>query len=138
MDNKNNDIYTYYFVDDTKYEINFKTGKISRRWLKELEELDRKEYNINHAETRRHCSLNAIDPRNLGGPFKDSKAEAALENVIVKEFMGKLPLGLQQIAGMLYMGYTQAEISRLMNTPHATISYRVKLIVGYLEKYMKE
>ena len=34
---------------------------ISSEWLELLLDLDRREYNNNQTETRRHCSLNAMD-----------------------------------------------------------------------------
>lgn len=39
-----------------------RSSQISEEWIRILQELDRQEYNNTHAETRRHCSLNALDP----------------------------------------------------------------------------
>ena len=43
--------YKYEFANENK------TIEISEEWISVLEELDRLEYNNNHAETRRHVSL---------------------------------------------------------------------------------
>ena len=43
---------------------------LGSRWLAELQELDRCEYNNNHAQTRRHCSLEAQDPEGWGATMK--------------------------------------------------------------------
>ena len=47
--------YKYGFVNETK------TIEISEEWICVLKELDRREYNNNHAETRRHVSLSHGD-----------------------------------------------------------------------------
>ena len=43
--------YKYEFANENK------SIEISEEWISVLEELDRLEYNNNHAETRRHVSL---------------------------------------------------------------------------------
>ena len=45
--------YKYKFANENK------TIEISEEWMSVLEELDRREYNNDHAETRRHVSLDS-------------------------------------------------------------------------------
>lgn len=59
------DTYIYQFADGTLSTLVFSSDGISdidSSWLSELQELDRLEYNNNHAQTRRHCSLDAGKP----------------------------------------------------------------------------
>ena len=52
--------YTYTFA--TGETITLTKEHISEEWVSVLMEMDRVEYNNEHAETRRHCSLDFIDP----------------------------------------------------------------------------
>ena len=57
--------YVYNFADGSSTTLVFNSDGISdinSSWLSELQELDRQEYNNNHTQTRRHCSLEAQDP----------------------------------------------------------------------------
>ena len=65
--------YVYNFADGTKSTLVFGSAgvtDIDSSWLSELQELDRLEYNNNHAQTRRHCSMDAQDPEGMGGYYE--------------------------------------------------------------------
>ena len=49
--------YNYEFLDET-VEV-----EVSKEWMEVLLELDKREYNNDHAETRRHISLDMFDDR---------------------------------------------------------------------------
>ena len=58
---KNTFEYTYTFA--TGETVTLTEEHISEKWVHVLKEMDRKEYNNNQAESRRHCSLQARDPK---------------------------------------------------------------------------
>lgn len=67
------DTYIYRFADGTSSTLVFSSADVDDMgscWLAELQELDRREYNNNHAQTRRHCSLEAQDPEGMGATMK--------------------------------------------------------------------
>ena len=84
----------YQFVTETT-EV-----EVSDEWGSVLLELDRQEYNLNHKETRRHCSLEAYDQdHNLVGADDDvlETVIAAFEQEEIKKAISKLSKPQQEI-----------------------------------------
>ena len=81
------DTYIYRFADGTSSTLVFGPADVAglgSRWLAELQELDRCEYNNNHAQTRRHCSLEAQDPEGMGGYYEGDNMDRVQFNLEVK------------------------------------------------------
>ena len=95
------DTYIYQFADGTLSTLVFSSDGISdidSSWLSELQELDRLEYNNNHAQTRRHCSLDAQDPEGMGGYYEGDNMNFVQFDLEVEEFLSTLPTDLEVIA----------------------------------------
>ena len=62
MENTTEYRYTYANGDVAVLTLGTGEGQISEKWMRILKDLDRRKYNNTHTETRRHCSLEALDP----------------------------------------------------------------------------
>ncbi|WP_297233908.1 hypothetical protein [uncultured Flavonifractor sp.] len=70
---KRHDTYVYYFADGSRSTLVLGADDdscVNGAWIAELRELDRLEYNNQHTQTRRHCSLDAQDPEGMGGYYE--------------------------------------------------------------------
>ena len=87
------------------YKYEFVTGavevEISEEWAAVLYELDRREYNNNHTETRRHISLDTVKNNNKSviSPEPDVADLIVLKEELqmVEMAIGSLPLGQQEV-----------------------------------------
>lgn len=130
--------YVYNFADGTKSTLVFGSAgvtDIDSSWLFELQELDRLEYNNNHAQTRRHCSLDAQDPEGMGGYYEGDNMNFAQLDLEVEEFLSTLPTDLEVIARLLYTGFSAAEIARQQGVNRSTICRKIKKIQDALTRY---
>lgn len=109
-----------------KYEFATETTEIevSEEWGSILLDLDRQEYNINHKETRRHCSLEAF---NLDGNLFQSDDNLEKE-IIEKDLNLRLNNAIQELTDaqkkrfLMYMdGKTYREIAKAEGVDHKQI-----------------
>ena len=130
--------YVYNFADGTKSTLVFGSAgvtDIDSSWLSELQELDRLEYNNNHAQTRRHCSLDAQDPERMGGYYEGDNMNFVQLDLEVEEFLSTLPTDLEVIGRLLYAGFSAADIARLQGVNRSTICRKIKKIQDALTRY---
>ena len=130
--------YVYNFADGSNTTLIFSFDGISgidSSWLSELQELDRLEYNNNHAQTRRHCSLDAQDPEGMGGYYEGDNMNFVQLDLEVEEFLSTLPTDLEVIARLLYTGFSAAEIARQQGVNRSTICRKIKKIQDALTRY---
>ena len=130
--------YVYNFADGSNTTLIFSFDGISgidSSWLSELQELDRLEYNNNHAQTRRHCSLDAQDPEGMGGYYEGDNMNFVQLDLEVEEFLSTLPTDLEVIARLLYAGFSAADIARQQGVNRSTICRKIKKIQDALTRY---
>ena len=130
--------YVYNFADGSNTTLIFSFDGISgidSSWLSELQELDRLEYNNNHAQTRRHCSLDAQDPEGMGGYYEGDNMNFVQFDLEVEEFLSTLPTDLEVIARLLYAGFSAADIARQQGVNRSTICRKIKKIQDALTRY---
>ena len=130
--------YVYNFADGTKSTLVFGSAgvtDIDSSWLSELQELDRLEYNNNHAQTRRHCSLDAQDPEGMGGYYEGDNMNFVQLDLEVEEFLSTLPTDLEVIARLLYAGFSAADIARQQGVNRSTICRKIKKLQDALTRY---
>ena len=130
--------YVYNFADGSNTTLVFSFDGISgidSSWLSELQELDRLEYNNNHAQTRRHCSLDAQDPEGMGGYYEGDNMNFVQFDLEVEEFLSTLPTDLEVIARLLYAGFSAADIARQQGVNRSTICRKIKKIQDALTRY---
>lgn len=109
---------------------------ITAEWLEMLLDLDRREYNNEHAETRRHCSLDAFNQDETLFASEKDGFEEFYEEETWKE-MCKLLTEREKVIGDLYFrqGYKQAEIARIFELDYTRISQILRKIRKKLKKY---
>ena len=130
--------YVYSFADGTSSTLVFSSAGVTgidSSWLFELQEFDRLEYNNNHAQTRRHCSLDAQDPEGMGGYYEGDNMNFVQLDLEVEEFLSTLPTDLEVIARLLYTGFSAAEIARQQGVNRSTICRKIKKIQDALTRY---
>ena len=130
--------YVYNFADGSNTTLVFSFDGISgidSSWLSELQELDSMEYNNNHAQTRRHCSLDAQDPEGMGGYYEGDNMNFVQFDLEVEEFLSTLPTDLEVIARLLYAGFSAADIARQQGVNRSTICRKIKKIQDALTRY---
>lgn len=109
---------------------------ITAEWLEMLLDLDRREYNNNQTETRRHCSLNAMDQDdNQIATEKDAFADF-YEEETWKE-MCKVLTERERLVGDLFFrqGYKQKELAKIFEVNEARMSQIIRKIRKKLEKF---
>lgn len=114
---------------------NDKNG-ITSEWLEMLLDFDRREYNNNQTETRRHCSLNAMDQDDNQIPIDKDMFEDFYEEETWKEMCKELT-EREKVIGDLYFrqGYKQAEIAKIFELDYTRISQILREIRKKLKKY---
>ena len=130
--------YVYNFADGSNTTLVFSFDGIygiDSSWLSELQELDRLEYNNNHAQTRRHCSLDAQDPEGMGGYYEGDNMNFVQLDLEVEEFLSTLPTDLEVIARLLYAGFSAADIARQQGVNRSTICRKIKKLQDALTCY---
>lgn len=144
INNKNE--YSYKFV--TGEVIVLKTDNctceneghfLSEQWIEQLQNLDREEYNNNHKETRRHCSLEAYN-------LDDTLLASSKDYFGVfdeKNLWNELSTSLtyrQKMIGDLYFrqGYTQNELAKALGVSQVRINQIIADIRKKLVKYQND
>ena len=109
---------------------------ISSEWLELLLDLDRREYNNNQTETRRHCSLNAMDQDDNQIPSAKDDFGVFYEEQTWLE-MCKVLTEREQLIGDLFFrqGYKQRELAKIFGVNEARMSQIIRKIRKKLEKF---
>lgn len=109
---------------------------ITSEWLELLLELDRREYNNNQTETRRHCSLNALDQDDNQIPTEKDTFDEFYEEETWRE-MCKVLTERERLVGDLFFrqGYKQKELAKIFEVNEARMSQIIHKIRKNLEKF---
>ena len=125
-----------------KYEFSNETVEIEveDRWADVMLELDRREYNANHRETRRHCSLDAL---NLDDSFLPSdtdvegdyirEAEAERLHAAIAKLSPRQQYLIQQV---YFENRSYADIARQEQRDRSTIRKATDAAVKKLKKFL--
>lgn len=124
----------YEFADET-VEI-----EVTDEWGSILIDLDRQEYNNNQTQTRRHCSLDAL---NLDETLLPSD-EDVLGDVITAEENERLQWAIGQlkphqqdlVRRVHFKGEKLIDIAREQGVTRAALSIRMKVIYANLKKFL--
>ena len=124
-----------------KYEFANETIEIEveEEWADIVIDLDRQEYNINHKETRRHCSLEAY---NLDDALLPSDEDVE-RDVIADEDKKRLYKAIaaltpdqQELVHRVYFNNERlADIAREQGVSRAALTNRMNRIVASLKKF---
>ena len=124
----------YEFADET-IEI-----EVSEDWGAVLIELDRQEYNNDHAETRRHCSL---EEYNLDGNLVSNGGDVE-DAFLISEDNKKLYAAIKKleprqqylIEQVYFLGRKQVDIAAEEGVSHVAITYALQRAVKKLKKFL--
>ncbi len=125
-----------------KYEFATETVEIevTEEWANIMLELDRQEYNSNRRETRRHCSLDAL---NLDDAYLPSDEDVVrdvitkIENERLYEAISRLsPRQKYLIEQVYFNGRTYSDIAREEHKDKSTIRESVMYALKNLKKYL--
>ncbi len=126
-----------------KYEFSNETVEIEveDRWADVMLELDRQEYNANHRETRRHCSLDAL---NLDDSFLPSGTDVEGDYIRQAEAdrlhaaIAKLSPRQQYLIRQVYFeNRSYADIARQEQRDRSTIRKATDAAVKKLKKFLE-
>lgn len=127
----------YRFVNGEKASID-----VSGDFEKIIIELDRNLYNNNHAETRRHMSLDALEEdtlKDMGLDLEDQVLNRADSKTLYKA-ISKLSLDEQELIHNLYLGdhpITQKEYAERLGITSSTMRKRVERLKSKLSHLVK-
>ena len=109
---------------------------ITSEWLELLLDLDRREYNNNQAETRRHVSLNAMDQDDNQIPTEKDLFGEFYEEETWREMCKVLTERERLIGDMFFrQGYKQKELAKIFEVNEARMSQIIRKIRKKLEKF---
>ena len=109
---------------------------ITSDWLELLLDLDRREYNNNQTETRRHVSLNTMDQDNNLIPSDKDDFNEFYEEQTWKEMCKSLTEREQLIGDLFFrQGYKQKELAKIFGVNEARMSQIIRKIRKKLEKF---
>lgn len=124
-----------------KYE--FVTGvievEVTDEWGTILVDLDRQEYNINHKETRRHCSLDAYNLDDALFPSDEDVVRDILtaeNNQRLFEAIAHLDAEQQELVRTIFFEeMSVSEYAKLHGITQPAASQRKKAVLKKLKKY---
>lgn len=124
----------YAFATETlEVEISEKDGNI-------IVDLDRQEYNVNHKETRRHCSLDAFNLDDALFPSDDNvEAEAAAKDEKRRLYAAIAKLSPRQqylIRQVYFEGRKYTDIAREEGVDRTAISHATDRALKRLKKFL--
>lgn len=125
-----------------KYEFATETIEleVSEEWTNILIDLDRQEYNVNHKETRRHCSLEAYNlDDNLLASELNVEAEVLKEDKRreLMEAIEKLsPDQRELIQAIFFEGISVSEYARRKGVSQPAVTQRKDTVLKTLKKFL--
>jgi len=127
-----------------KVEYEFVTGtvevEVPDEWGTVLIDLDRQEYNNDHKETRRHCSLEAYNQDNTLLPSDEDVMRDILvgeDKQCLREAIGRLEPRQQKLIRQVYFeGRTFTAIAQEEGVDRTAVSKATKRAVKKLRKFL--
>lgn len=119
----------YKFIDET-VEI-----EVEEDWGNLVIDLDRQEYNNNHAETRRHASLSAMSYE--GDYFEDDRADLSryADVLALRDAIQNLPDRQREIIHLHFFEQLGIrEIARQLGLDHSTVRESLNAAIKNLKK----
>jgi len=114
--------------------------EVDEIWGELLMDMDRREYNNDHKETRRHASLDELNLDDTLLPSKDNVEGEILRNEEMAELIGALEILTPEQLGLVkkvyFEGRTMASIAIEEGVSKAAITYRMKVINEKIKKIL--
>lgn len=133
--------------DNGKYTVSyfFADGiqriEIDTKWAAVLAELDREEYNANHRETRRHCSLDGFDADGeffLAGDDAVGGIAALESSLELTAALDSLSPDQRELVVQVYFNKAkQKDIAAKKGVSPAAVSGQLKTALRHLKKFFE-
>lgn len=125
----------YEFVNGEVVEI-----EVSEEWAEVLKELDRKEYNDNHRETRRHCTLSVQGDQGLWLVDEELDPYVIVEkkenNIVLHKAMQSLTEKQRDIVSKVYFeGVPIGEYAEIKGISQPVASKRLASAIKNMKKF---
>ena len=124
-----------------KYEFANETIEIEveEEWADIVIDLDRQEYNLNHKETRRHCSLEAYNLDDALLPSDENVERDVIDDEDKKRLykaIAALTPDQQELVRRVYFNNERlADIAREQGVSRAALTNRMNRIIASLKKF---
>lgn len=116
--------------------------EVDEKWATLVLELDREEYNDNHRETRRHCSLDALNLDDALLPSEVDVFEAVADTETKRNLYRAIeklnPQQRELIWRVYFLGERPADIARELGVSKTAIHNRLQRIFSQLQKNLPE
>ncbi len=113
---------------------------VDEAWGEMLMDMDRREYNNNQTETRRHVSLHEVDQEENCLPADYSLEDEILQKEEMKELVEALeilsPEQLKLVRAIYFEGKSVNSVSAELGIDHSAVSHRLRTIRKKLEKVL--
>ena len=125
-----------------KYEFANETVEVevSEEWGDIIVDLDRQEYNVNHKETRRHCSLEAYNLDDALLPSDEDVESEYLQKEQYKKLyhtLGQLsPRQRYLIEEVYFKNRSVTDIARSEGKHHSSIQESLRYAIKNLKKFL--
>lgn len=125
------------------YTFKFSTGEsttieVSEEWVTLLKDEDRREYNNQQAQTRRHCSLEAYNLDDALLPSDENVEASVLQSLNHQQLYSAIaklqPQQKRLLERVYFKGEKLADISREDGVSKAALTNRMKKIYAALQK----
>ena len=125
----------YQFVNGKTVEL-----EVTEEWASIMIDLDRQEYNVNHKETRRHCSLDALNQHESFFASDENTEDIVLQNIEAKRLSEAIqtltPRQRELIEKVFFQGRTYADIAREEHKSPSTIRESMSYALKKLKKFL--
>ena len=112
--------------------------EVDEIWGEMLMDMDRREYNNDHKETRRHAPLYEMDQDDSLFPAKDNVEDEILRKEEMKEVAAALELlnaeQLWLVKKIYFEGISVNSVAAELGVDHSAVSHRLRTIRKKLEK----
>ena len=116
--------------------------EVDEKWATLVLELDREEYNDNHRETRRHCSLDALNLDDALLPSEVDVFEAVADTETKRNLYRAIeklnPQQRELIWRVYFQGEHPADIARELGVSKTAIHNRMQRIFCQLQKNLPD
>ncbi len=116
--------------------------EVDEKWATIVLELDREEYNDNHRETRRHCSLDALNLDDALLPSSadvfQAVADAEIKRKLYRAIETLSPQQRELVWRIYFLGEHPADIARELGVSKTAIHNRLQRIFTQLQKNLPD
>lgn len=115
--------------------------EVADEWGEVLVDLDREEYNANHRETRRHCSLEAYNLGDALLPSDEDVQQEVLDGIEAQQLQDAIaklePYQQELIRAIFFEGMTVSAYAERVGITQSAATHRKSTAINNLKKFLK-